>query len=102
MFWGCFGGSAVGDVVRIQGILKKGYKKILEDSAVPYGIHLIGPGCIFQQNNDPKPKSKLQGIFKRKRSTTGVETHNMVFTVPDLNLIELLSAQISWIDRCEN
>ncbi|KAJ8728624.1 hypothetical protein PYW07_006320 [Mythimna separata] len=52
MVWGCFGGSAAGNLVRIlKGILKKeGYKKILKDNAVPCGTRLIGPGFIFQQD----------------------------------------------------
>ncbi|KAI5708859.1 hypothetical protein M8J76_004770 [Diaphorina citri] len=60
MVWGCSGGSGVGDLVRIEGIMRKEeYKKILEDNVVPSGTNLIGNGFIFQHDNDPKHTSKL-------------------------------------------
>lgn len=33
---------------------KEHYRNILEDNAIPSGIHLIGPNFVFMQDNDPK------------------------------------------------
>lgn len=60
MVWGCFSGNGTGDLVKIEGIMKKKQnKEILEGNAVPSGLRLIGNGFIFQQDKDPKHSSKL-------------------------------------------
>ena len=52
--WGCFSQTGVGDLVRIDGIMKKeDYRKILETNAIPSGLRLNSPGFIFMQDNDP-------------------------------------------------
>ena len=61
MGWGCFCASGVGHLHKVQGIMDRvRYKQIL--------IHHLRPGAqilfvsndwLFQQDNDPKHKSKL-------------------------------------------
>jgi transposase len=92
MVWGCFSSHGTGDLVRVDGIMKKEqYKEILEQNAVPSGLRLIGDGFIFQQDNDPKHSSKLCRGFLEQKETEGV-LKNMVWPPqsPDLNPIELL------------
>jgi hypothetical protein len=60
MIWSCFGGSAVGDLSRIDGILvKERYNQTLQRYAIPSGMRLIGRGFTFQEDNDPKHSSRL-------------------------------------------
>lgn len=92
LVWGSFSGKRVGDLVKIEGILnKEGYLKILQENAVPNGIDLVGPGFIFQQDNDPKHSSKLCRGYVNGLEEEG-QLVNMVWPAqsPDLNPIELL------------
>lgn len=59
-----------GNLVQIKGILnKEGYKKILEEHAIPFGLSLISSGLIIQQDNDLQYLSKLcWGYLQRKES----------------------------------
>lgn len=92
MVWGCFSSHGTGDLVRVEGIMKKEqYKRILQQNAVPSGLKLIGNGFYFQQDNDPKHSSKLCRGYLEHKETEGV-LKNMVWPPqsPDLNPIELL------------
>lgn len=92
MVWGCFAGDKVGDLVRINGTLKKeGYHRILINNAVPSGKRLIGRGFVLQQDNDPKHSSKLCRGYVNRKEKCG-ELKNMIWPSqsPDLNPIELL------------
>lgn len=92
MVWGCFAGCKVGNICKIEGILKKeGYKKILQKHAVPSGLRLVGPQFEFQQDNDPKHTSKLCKTYllnlqKKKK----LKIMQWPPQSPDLNPIELL------------
>lgn len=45
MVWECFGGGAVGDIVKIEGIMNsKRYHNILMRHTIPSGTRLIGRG----------------------------------------------------------
>ncbi|KAI5706979.1 hypothetical protein M8J75_013076 [Diaphorina citri] len=92
MVWGCFGGSGVGDLVRIEGIMRKEeYKKILEDNVVPSGTNLIGNGFIFQHDNDPKHTSKLcKGFLASQEQQSVLKVMEWPPQSPDCNPIELL------------
>lgn len=92
MVWGCFSSRGTGDLVRINGIMKKEqYKQILQRNAVPSGLRLIGNGFFFQQDNDPKHSSKLCRGYLEGKEAKGI-LRNMVWPPqsPDLNPIELL------------
>lgn len=78
MVWGCFSSRGTGDLVRVEGIMKKEqYKAILECNAVPSGLRLVGDGFIFQQDNDPKHSSKLCRGYLDTKEAEGV-LKNMV------------------------
>lgn len=92
LVWGSFARSGVGDLIRIEGILKKeGYLDILKQNAVPNGLQLIGKGFTFQQDNDPKHSAKLCRGYVQDLDENGTLS-NMVWPAqsPDLNPIELL------------
>ncbi|CAK1592244.1 unnamed protein product [Parnassius mnemosyne] len=92
MVWGCFSSQGTGDLIKIDGIMKKeDYKKILVQNAVPSGLRLIGDGFIFQQDNYSKHSSKLCRGYLEEKEAQGV-SKNMIWPPqsPDLNPIELL------------
>lgn len=92
MVWGCFSSYGTGELVRINGIMKKEqYKQILQRNAIPSGFRLIGNGFVLQQDNDPKHSSKLCKKYLERKEAEGV-LKNMVWPPqsPDLNPIELL------------
>lgn len=92
MIWGSFCAAGVGDIVKIDGILKKEqYKIILEQHAISSGERLIGKPFVLQQNNDPKHSSKLCREYVASKETKGI-LKNMVWPPqsPDLNFIELI------------
>ena len=58
MVWVAISASGTEDLVKMYGIMdKKVYHNILVRYRVPSGSRLIGPGCIFQEDNDPKHSS---------------------------------------------
>lgn len=68
MVWGCFSHAGVGQLLQVEGILKKEqYHSILQRQAIPSGINLIGRGFIFQQDNDPKHTSKLCTSYLQRK-----------------------------------
>lgn len=59
MVWGCFWWSAVGDLIKIDGILRhEGYLKMLQDNAMPSVERLCGQNFVFQEDNDRKHSSR--------------------------------------------
>ena len=78
MVWGCFSHAGVGQLKKIEGIMKKEqYHSILQWYAIPSGINLIGRGFIFQQDNDPKNTSKFCTSYLEWKKVAG-----------DLNIME--------------
>lgn len=92
MVWGCFSYTSVGDLVKIDGIMRKEhYHQILQRSAIPSGIGLNGYGFIFQHDNDPKHTSKLCTNYLQSKEDEGVlEVLEWPPQSPDINPIELL------------
>ena len=92
MVWGCFGNNKMGNVFKINGILKsEQYKSILVHHAVPSGLALIGQNFVFQQDNDPKHTSKICKTYLDKKEHEHVlKVMKSLAQSPDLNLIEKL------------
>lgn len=92
MVWGCFSHGGVGQLVKIEGNMKKEqYHSILQRHAIPSGIDLIGRGFVFQQDIDPKHTSKLCAGYLNKKKVDGViDVMEWPPQSPDLNPIELL------------
>lgn len=92
MVWGCFSGHGTGDLIKVEGIMKKEqYHQILIRRAIPSGLRIIGRGFTMQQDNDPKHSSRLCRGYLETKEENGVLV-NMVWPPqsPDLNPIELL------------
>lgn len=92
LVWGSFSFDGVGDLYKINGILKKEeYKIILEQHAIPSGLRLIGEGFHLQQDNDPKHTSKLcRGYLEEKQEEGTLVNMSWPPQSPDMNPIELL------------
>lgn len=92
MVWGCFSYGGVGQLVKIDGIMKKEqYHSILQRYAIPSGVKLIGRNFIFQQDNDPKHTSKLcMNYLKKKQDDGALQILTWPPQSPDVNPIELL------------
>jgi transposase len=93
MVWGCFMGTKVGDLYRINGIMnKEQYHQILVHHAIPSGKRLGGQGFVFQQDNDPKHTSLMVKNYLQKKEREGTITllEDWPSQSPDINAIELL------------
>jgi transposase len=95
MFWGCFGGNQVGDLVQIHGIMRKEqYHAILVHHAIPSGMRLFSNGnWVFQEDNDPKHTSNMcKNYFRNKIKQSNGNLEKMTWPPqsPDLSPIELL------------
>ncbi|XP_058810201.1 uncharacterized protein LOC131675290 [Phymastichus coffea] len=75
MVWGCFSGHGTGDLVKIDGIMRKEqYKNILVRHAIPSGLRGPGRGFVFQQDNDPKHTSILcRSYLEQKKPPRNME-----------------------------
>ena len=89
MVWGSMAASGVGNLVFIDGIMDRFvYKKILEDNVLQSAVKLgIIDEFYFQQDNDPKHKSKHAMEFFEEAA---VECLDWVAQSPDMNPIEHL------------
>lgn len=92
MVWGCFSAKGTGDLIRVEGIMKKvDYLNILQEHAVPSGLKIIGQGFCMQQDNDPKHSSRLcRGFLEQKERRRVLSNMEWPPQSPDLNPIELL------------
>ncbi|GJQ68373.1 hypothetical protein Trydic_g16963 [Trypoxylus dichotomus] len=91
MIWGCFNGTAVGDIVRIEEMLKKEqYRNIIENNGISSGLRLLGPNFVLQQKSEPKHASKLCRLF----GTLGSRRIHQSYGVTCLKFRSKL--QLSW------
>ncbi|GBN32787.1 Transposable element Tcb1 transposase [Araneus ventricosus] len=65
MVWGCVSRLGMGSLRQIQGTMVKfQFEDILENTMRPYARNSLGRGFFFQQDNDPKHRSKhIQNSF---------------------------------------
>lgn len=89
MLWGSFSAQGVGELVPINGIMKKeDYVKILDDNLKKSARDLrLGRHFWFQQDNDPKHTSQLA---KNWLKTNRIKVLDWPSMNPDLNPIENL------------
>lgn len=92
LVWGCFAGTVVGDLVKIDGIMRKEqYLQILKNHALPSGLRIIGEPFIFQQDNDPKHTARVCKTFlEEQESRSLLELMVWPPQSPDLSPIEKL------------
>lgn len=88
MVWGAMSSQGVGPLHKIEGIMDKVmYRDIMAEKMLPYSRRKMPKNWIFQQDNDPKHKSKLvQGFLKGRK----VKLLDHPAQSPDLNPIENL------------
>lgn len=89
MLWGCFSATGTGNLVRIEGIMKKeDYEKILRENLKQSATQLgLGRRFVFQHDNDPKHASHLVKNYLQKSKVNVIEWPAQS---PDLNPIENL------------
>ena len=94
--WGAISASGTGDLVKMYGIMdKKVYHHILVRHRIPSGSRLIGPGFLFQEDNDPKHSSNYCQNYLRQKESAG--TLKMMDWPPqstDLNPIEQIWGEL--------
>ena len=86
MIWGCIGANGVGSLTRIEGKMDSAkYISILQEHLIPSVEKLKLEDFIFQQDNDPKHKSRLTSSFFQCNHIKLLEWPSQS---PDLNVIE--------------
>ena len=90
MLLGCFENERVGDLIKINGMIKKEqYHQILIKHAIPSGLKLIGKPFHFRKDNDPKHTFILCKTYLQKKADQHF-LHSMEHPPqsPDCNPIE--------------
>ncbi|CAI9724061.1 Hypothetical predicted protein [Octopus vulgaris] len=89
MLWGCFSSSGTGNLVNVQGVMRKGdYIRILDENVKESAEKLqLNHNWKYQQDNDPKHTTK---VVKKLFKDNDIYVLEWLSQSPDLNPIENL------------
>ena len=93
MLWGCYSANGPGNLVKVDGIMKKEqYIKILEENIKQSADKLrLGQQWKYRQDNDPKHNAKLVKAWFLENNVSVLERPSQS---PDLNPIENLRREL--------
>lgn len=88
LVWGCFSAHGMGSLHYFKGTIKSHeYIDILENVMLPYASQFLQQGFIYQEDNDPKHRSKDVQPWFSLHQVTRLDWPSQS---PDLNIIEQL------------